>query len=223
MPGFHRHRLLRGRLGPPHSNFQNIVFHIPQLVLDFRPSKQAWHGTYLTEKKTTHGLQAVDICCVENMHGWVMHNSGLSADILTGKAVWRVDLAAILSHLGYPSVRQKDLQVHTWQLGSGAGCFLFPDLSKGISFPYLPQHNLSPSQQASESWVLGRNGFSFEAYLFLSWPPERPLYSTDLLTLSSNGTSHYFLSINKNKVLSGSVGKASHASVRAWVQIPRVQ
>lgn len=224
MPGFHRHRLLRGRPGPPHSNFQNTVFHIPQLVLDFRPSKQAWHGTYLTEKKTTHGLQAVDICCVEdNEGGWVMHSSGLSADILAGKAVGRVDLAAILSHLGYPSVRQKDLQVHTWQLGSGAGCFLFPDLSKGISFPYLPQHNLSPSQQASESWVLGRNSFSFEAYVFLSWPPERPLYSTDLLTLSSTGTSHYFLSINKNKVLSGSVGKASHASVRAWVQIPRVQ
>lgn len=111
----------------------------------------------------------------------------------------------------------------TWQLGSGAGCFLFPDLSKGVSFPSLPQHNLYPSQQASESWVLGRNGSSFEAYLFLSRPPERPLYSTDLLTLRSTGTSHYFLSINKNKVLSGSVSKAFHASVRAWVQTPRVQ
>lgn len=35
-------------------------------------------------------------------------------------------------------------------------------------------------------------------------------------------TSHYLFSIYNNKVLSGLVGKASHVSVRAWVQIPRV-
>lgn len=43
--------------------------------------------TYLTEKKTTHGFQAVEICCVEdNEGGWAVHSSELSAHILTGEA-----------------------------------------------------------------------------------------------------------------------------------------
>lgn len=50
------------------------------------------------------------------------------------------------------SFSQKGLQVYTWQLGSGAGCFLLLDSQQRglVSFPALTE-TFTHSQQASES------------------------------------------------------------------------